>query len=71
MDDESFLFIGNDVKNTFGDEFYADDIYLWRNQILFDTTGFAPPTGYLYAPSVDYFCLMQNEDNVYGLLIEV
>lgn len=71
MDDESFLFIGNDVKNTFGDEFYADDIYLWRNQILFDTTGFTPPTGYLYAPSVDYFRIMENEDNGYGLLIEV
>jgi hypothetical protein len=68
MDDESFLFIGNDVKNTFGDEFYADDIYLWRNQILFDTAGFTPPAEYLYVPDIDYFRLMVNGNNGYGIL---
>ena len=53
MDSNSYIYIGNPVKYCFGNEFYADDIYVYKGENVYDVNGFSPPTDYPYIPLQD------------------
>lgn len=56
MDSNSFIYVGNPYQWMTGSEFYADDIYFFRDVNMWDTNGFTPPDEYLYA-GTDYYKL--------------
>ena len=70
MDSNSYIYIGNPIKHCFGNECYADDIYIYKGETLFDTNGFDPPTEYLYIPDIEYYDLYQHEIDLYGVKFE-
>lgn len=70
MDSNSYIYIGNPIKYCFGNEFYADDIYVSKGENVYDVNGFNPPTDYPYIPDIEYSNIWINKDIGYGIKFE-
>ena len=67
---KKYMKYSTDIYNIYLKYFSADDIYVYKGEVVYDVNGFNPPTDYPYIPDIEYSDVWVNKNIGYGIKLD-